>query len=162
MLLLLLLLLFLACSRSWPCARRRQGAALHDKLRGRRCLPNLHAWTGCSCRHVTLPARGCRRAATFLEQLAAPWRKEGNWRLEDSKTHCVAGETWCFTSLREEVAPAAGQQAVGLPSCHDAVRGFGGARASRLPDRIGRRFDTASQLVCSTLLWSMGVSGRLP
>ena len=43
-----------------------------------------------------------------------------------------------------------------------AVRGFGRARASRLPDGIGRRSDTASQLVCSTLLLSMGISGRLP
>ena len=42
-----------------------------------------------------------------------------------------------------------------------AVRGSDGARANRLPDRMGRRSDTASRLVCSTLRWSMGVSGRL-
>ena len=31
-----------------------------------------------------------------------------------------------------------------------AVRGFGGAHARRLHDQIGRRYDTASLLVCST------------
>ena len=49
-----------------------------------------------------------------------------------------------------------------LLAIHHAVRGFGGAHARRLPDRIGRRFGTASQLAWSALLLSTGVSRRLP
>ena len=43
-----------------------------------------------------------------------------------------------------------------------AVRGSAGARARRLPDRMGRRSDTASRLVCSRvsvnmpILWAAG------
>ena len=77
-------------------------------------------------------------AAVYPEPRAAPWSKEANWRLEDSKTHCVADGAWSFTSLR-----------VGCGSCcgtladHDTVMGFGVAHARRLPNRIGGRFDTA-------------------
>ena len=104
--------------------------------------PNLHACTGCISRHVTLPARGCRRAAVYLEPLAAPWRKVANWRLEDSKTQCIADGTRSFMSLRVELQP----QDLMLFAIHHAVRGFGGARAHRLPDRIGRRYETAFRL----------------
>ena len=55
-----------------------------------------------------------------------------------------------------------GQRTAYCWQTYHAVRGFGGARARRLADRVGGRSDTASQLVGSPLLWSMGVSGRLP
>ena len=45
-----------------------------------------------------------------------------------------------------------------LLAVHHAVRG--GASAYRLRDRIGRRYNTASRLVWSTLLWPSEADGR--
>ena len=50
-----------------------------------------------------------------------PIEEAGKLEVEDSKTHCVAGGTRCFVSLRVEAAPVAGQHAVGNPPCREGV-----------------------------------------
>ena len=65
--------------REQHCTTSCAGDDVRLYWRGYLCLPNLHAWTGCSCRHVTLPARD---TAVYVQQLAAPWRREADRRLE--------------------------------------------------------------------------------
>ena len=73
--------------------------------------------------------------AVFLERLATPWRKEANWRLEDSKTpsHCVMDGDCSVTAASHPFLP----QGRRLLANHHAVRGLVGPMPANYRIRLG-------------------------